>query len=474
MPDEPQLIYLEPDDEITSLVRRVRAAEGGSVIIVAPGRSRATSSAVALRLLAQIADEEARSLKLVADAATRAVATEAGIPAFATVAEATSGSPALDQPTATPRAPIHIVRGVANAAALAAPDRGSLPVARPGAADETMAVKLPPPPARGSVRSDGRGSRRPRWPWLAGLLVVLLAAGAALLPEATLSITPLTHAVGPRPYQLRLPIAGRQSADLQITGPGTATGQRLEQVAATGTVTFFNRSTGSVEIPQGTHVSVSGTIAFATTERIVVPAGAFFGAPGQKDVGVVAVVGGTSGNVAADAINTIDDASIRFNRRVTNAEPTAGGLETPHTVIQQSDVDAVVASIQAGLASHLADLQAGQPGRLYGEPPASEVPVIEVPSGLVGTEDTPTFELTGSLAFDRPYVARDDVDKAARAALLADATAAPTGTNVLPDSIGIQIGTATANGSEMRSRCRCGPPQLLRSTPSRFGTALLG
>ncbi len=461
MPDEPQLIYLEPDDEITSLVRRVRAAEGASMIIVAPGRSRATSSAVALRLLAQIADEEARSLKLVADAATRAVATEAGIPAFATVAEATSGDSAPDQPTATPLAPIHIVSGVANAAAPAAPLRAqaSAPVVRSGAGDETMAVKLPPAPAPGGVRPDGRGSLLPRWPWLAGLLVVLLAAGAALLPGATLSITPVTQAVGPRPYQLQLPVAGRQSANLQVTGPGTATGQRVAQVAATGRVTFSNWNTVTVEVPKGTQVSVGGTIAFTTTARIVVPVGHFLPrAPGNKSVDVVAVVAGPGGNVAAAAIDTIDDAAVRGylrgfqdnpNRLVTNADATAGGLETPHTVIQQSDVDAVVASIQAALASHLADALAGQPGRLYAGPPASEVPVIEVPSGLVGTEDTPTFELTGSLAFDRPYAARDDVDKAARAALLADATAAPTGTTVLPDSIVIQVGTATANGSEM-------------------------
>ena len=97
MPDEPQLIYLEPDDEITSLVRRLRAAESDSVVVVAPGRSRATSSAVALRLLAQVAAEEKRSLSLVADPGTRALAGEAGIPAFASVAEATSGNEAPDQ-----------------------------------------------------------------------------------------------------------------------------------------------------------------------------------------------------------------------------------------------------------------------------------------------------------------------------------------------------------------------------------------
>ena len=57
MDGEPQLLYLEPDDEITSVIRRLRGADVGRVVLVAPGRSRATSSVVALRLLARAAAE---------------------------------------------------------------------------------------------------------------------------------------------------------------------------------------------------------------------------------------------------------------------------------------------------------------------------------------------------------------------------------------------------------------------------------
>ena len=456
MPDQPQLIYLEPDDEITSVVRRLRAAEGKSVVIVAPGRSRATSSAVALRLLAAVAAEEKRTLSLVADAPTRAVAGEAGIAAFASVAEATSGSAAPDQAAASPRAPIHVVRGLPEGVAAVPGEAPATP--RSTAFDETMAVRLPPPPARGS----GRSPRRrliPKWPWLVSLLVVALAVGAALLPAATVSITPATKAVGPKAYQVQLLIVGRQSSDLRVTRPGTATGQRIEKVAATGTVTFYNWNTVTVEISQGTQVSVGGTIAFITTERIVVPRGHFQPrAPGKKSVGVVAVEPGAGGNVAAGAIDTVDDASVRDflrglpdnpNGLVSNLEATAGGLDTPHSVIQQSDVDGLVAAIKAVLAPQLAAALAGQPDRLYAGPPATEVPEITIPPGLVGTEDMPTFELTGLLSFDRPYVTRADVEAAARTALLDDATASPTGTTTLPDSITVQIGNAAANGTEM-------------------------
>jgi hypothetical protein len=459
MPEQPQLIYLEPDDEITSVMRRLRAAEGGSVVIVAPGRSRATSSAVALRLLAQVAAEEARSLSLVADAPTRALAGEAGIAAFASVAEATSGIAAPDH-TATPRAPIHVVRGASEAAAFA-----GAPTALAGrstAGDETVAVRLPPRTASGGSGPRGRRrSLRPRWPWLAGLLVLVVIVSAVLLPGATVSITLATQPVGPKTYQLHLPIAGRQSADIRVTRPGTATGTRSDLVAASGNVTLFNWSLVAQPVAKGTQVSAGRTIAFTTTERIVVQRGKFNGLtikPGQGSVGVVAVAPGPAGNVAAGAIDTIDDVGTRTalrgspdnpNSLVTNPEPTTGGLDTPHTVIQQSDVDAVVAALQTDIADHLAAALAGQPDRVYAGPPATEVPQITVPPGLVGTEDQATFELTGTLAFDRPYVVKGDLDAAARAALHGDPGAAPSGTSILQDSIQVAPGTATVNGDEM-------------------------
>jgi hypothetical protein len=457
MADQPQLIYLEPDDEITSVVRRLRAAESGAVVIVAPGRSRATSSAVALRLLAQVAAEEARSISLVADAPTRAVAGEAGIAAFASVAEATSGA-VPDQAAATPRAPIRVVRGASDTVA-ASTGVHPIPAPRAGAGDVTMPVRLPPRPALG-----GPGPRTawrsfvPRWPWLAGLLIFALIVGAALLPGATISITPATTAVGPNTYQLHLPVSGHDSAELHATRSGTATGNHPELVAATGTVTFMNWSGVSVAVPKGTQVSVSGTIAFTTIERIVVPKGHFQPqAPGQKAVGVVAVVAGLAGNVAAEEINSVDDSSVNFNLRggfsdnknrlVINVEATNGGLETPHTVIQQSDVDAVATAINADLAAQLAAALASHPDRVYAG--ATEVPQVNVPVDLVGTEDQATFELTGTLTFDRAYVMVADLDTAARAALDGDSGAAPEGTSILADSVRVEAGTATVNGNEM-------------------------
>ncbi|MEP6807132.1 MAG: baseplate J/gp47 family protein [Chloroflexota bacterium] len=465
MADEPQVIYLEPDDEITSLVRRVRAAESRSVVIVAPGRSRATSSAVALRLLAQVAAEEKRTLSLVADPATRAVAGEAGIPAFASVAEATSGGAAPDPGAAAPRAPIHVVRGLPQSAPIAA---AAVPLAaaaaRSGPGDETVAVRLPSPPSGRRRLPRLGGSRRnlPGWRWLAALLVMLLVVAAALVPAATVHIAAASEPVGPKTYSVHLSLAGRLSDNLSVTRPGTATGARVEQIAATGNVTFSNWTPYfAVAIPKETSVSASGSIAFATNERIVVQVANFNGktiVPSQASVAVTAKEPGVTGNLASSAIDTVDDRATRNllrgnasnkNRLVANADPTTGGSELPHTVILQSDVDAVVAATKADLATQLSSALGADANRLYAGAPMNEVPAVDVPTDLVGKEDTPTFELTGKLAFDRPYVARSDVEKAARETLLRDATAPRPGTSIIDSSIEVQIVAAIATGDQM-------------------------
>jgi hypothetical protein len=255
-------------------------------------------------------------------------------------------------------------------------------------------------------------------------------------------------------------VAGHVAADLESTKPGTATGDQPEQISANGVVTFFNWNTVAVEVKRGTHVSVDGEIAFVTLERIVVPRGKF-GAPiepGQKSVEVAAVVPGPDGNVAAGAINTVDDDGVRLflrgfpdnpNRLVTNADPTTGGVETPHTVIQQSDVDAVVAAIRADLQSQLDAALAGDADRLYAAAPPEEVPSIDVPDGLVGTKDQATFELTGTLTFDRAYGSRAQAKETASTSFLTLGNEVPPGTAIDTDSIQVELGPATFTGGRL-------------------------
>jgi hypothetical protein len=173
---------------------------------------------------------------------------------------------------------------------------------------------------------------------------------------------------------------------------------------------------------------------------------------------VAAVVAGVGGNVAAGAIDTIDDESVRLflrgfpdnpNRLVTNTDPTTGGLETSHPVIQQSDVDAVVAAIEADLRSQLDAALAGEPDRFYAAASDSEAPKIDIADDLVGKEDQPTFELHGTLTFDRAYGSRSEAEATASAAFLELPDEVPPGTAIVADSIHVDLGPATPGGEQL-------------------------
>jgi hypothetical protein len=459
MEGEPQLLYLEPDDEITSVVRRLRGADAGRVILVAPGRSRATSSVVALRLLARTAAEAGRSVALVADAGTRALAGEAGIAAFGSVAEATSPSPVPAETIVPARAPIHVVRGVSAA-------RGKTPPPLPATdgLEETMAVHVPPPPATARRRRERRPPSRLAALLMAALLLLLVAGGAAALPAATVTIIPLSHAVGPRTYTVSAPIAGHATGTAEINQTGTATGTKHDLVAATGSVTFYNYSYVYVQVPAGTQVSAGGSIFFSTGATVTAPPGTLTGsdppiAPGQISVAVTAVEAGLSGNVAAEAIDRVENKSIdrylqgfgnQRGRRVSNPEATTGGDDTSHPVVDQKDVDDTVAALRTQLASHLDDLLAGSNAdRVYAGPSSDEVAQITIPDDLVGKEDTPTFELTGTLAYDRAYANKADVEAAARDALGRDSAAVPEGMSVADSSVTFEFGAGTVNGAQL-------------------------
>jgi hypothetical protein len=471
MTDDAQLLYLEPDDEITSVVRRLREADASRVVLVTSGRSKSTTSAVALRLLAQVAAEEEREIALVADAASRALAGEAGIPAFASVADAhAEHAPPVDAVPAR-RAPIHVVRGQGEPAPGDATPAAPAPItsAPSGRGDETQAVPLPPAPApaaRRAVRRRTLGGQI-RWRRLppaafAALIALLLAAGAllaAVAPAATIVITRAGVAVGPVDYPLTVEVAGRDQGELTASAQGTATGVHTDPSAAAGVVTFLNWNTVTVEVPAGTVVSAD-KVRFATTATIVVPAGRF-GLPidpGENSVAIAAEEAGPGGNVAAEAIDTIETNNVRNflrgfpnnpNRLVVNLDPTAGGAVNEQPQVVQADVDAAVTALRADLAAQLEQRLAEDEERVYPAQAPPE-PVIGLPDGLVGTIGEASFELTGTLAYDRPYARREAVIAQATAQLLDDPGAAPAGTEVVEGSVEVAVGAVTMSGAALR------------------------
>ena len=477
-----RLLYLEPDDEITSVIRRLREADPGRVVLVASGRTKATTSAVALRLLAGVATEDGREIALVADANGRALAAEAGIPAFASVADASAEGAAPVAPPPAPRAPIRVVRGepvapVPTAALGPTEPSEERPSRTSGPGDETQAVPAPPPPVPAPAV---RRARRPAAPRAAGLpfgrrlprvaigvlIGLVLLAGAALAavaPAATVVIVPASVQLDPTTYTLSLAPDGTDEGELSGEAQGTATGTFSDPSTASGAVTIYNYTYVTVEIPQGMRVSADGEVFFTTTERVIAPPGDFVGGnlqPGQISVGVVAEEAGPSGNVAEGAINRVENQRVDSflkgfpgltGRRVSNPDPTSGGDNNEQPQVTQDDVNAAVAAIQANLTEQLQGQLVEDPSRVYGPADAGD-PAIDVPPDLVGRTGEETFTLSGSVAYRRPYLQRDAVQQAAVQRLLADGQAAGEGMEILADTAQVTIGDVTEAGDQLRLR----------------------
>jgi hypothetical protein len=465
--DDTQLLYLEPDDEITTVVRRLREADAHRLVLVASGRTKATTSAVALRLLAQVAAEEGREVVLVADPAARSLAAEAGIPAFASVADANAEGAVALTPAPAPRAPIHVVRGEPAPAAIDGSATPLIPASTPAARmDETQAVPTQPPPKAGrrpaSIREGMAGGRSkvPVAAVAAGVLLLLVLAGAAIaivLPAATVTLRPQAILVT-QSYAVSPDLHPSDVEPLSSTKEGEATGHRTKRTAATGIVTFINYSPDNVLVPSGTVVSAGGQITFRTTVEVTVP-DSFFGFVGVADAPIEAVDRGPMGNVEPDAIDQIEDRNIDRalrgpggpnNRRVRNNNPIAGGDEVRLLVVRRSDVIGVTRALNDDLEQQLTDLRAETDDRIY---PGEDVPApkVEVPKGLIGheSEEPYTFELTGTLVDDQPFVLKPDVVAAARERLLGDETAIPQGTSLDEGTIDVQPGTASLEGDSI-------------------------
>jgi hypothetical protein len=451
--ESPALIYLEADDEITAVVRRVRAADAGRVVIVAPGRSRATSSAVALRLLARAGEEGGRELAIVGDALTRSLAAEAGLAAFATVDEARRAEPGAALPVVEPRhAAINVIRGSATDDTVATPVvAADLEVTRP------VPVTRRAAPAQ---RPRGRRAASAVALALVAVLVVSFVAGAAILPAATITLVLRGEAVGPVPYIIEVPQPERLSGTAEAAAAVTASDTYEILDPAAGTVRLYNWTFFPVSVPAGTFVAAREQ-AFATQADVVVPRGRLTadGRIGAGDilVAVVAAANGPDANVGPNEINVVVDEEVddqlggvpeNPEPRVLNPEATSGGREESGPKIVQADIDVALTTLREDLRGQVADAIAEQGDAIVVQSDLAEPTVVGVEDALGAHEEEATLE--GTLSWEAFVADPAEVTEAARERFAVDPNPVRDGHALLPDSIQIEVEEANVEGGTMR------------------------
>jgi hypothetical protein len=385
------IVYLDVEDEITTVAARIRAAGEPRVGIVVPFGSRVATSRINFRLLAREAQDAGRRLDVVApDASARALAASAGLPVFASVGEYEAALASGDEP-APPIAPAPVSsrstgrrgpRGAAPASVASGAGIGGSAAAASGkglegakAAGGRPAGGPQAQPDRPPVAASAHRSRRGPLILLAAVVVVAVGFGgvaaAVLLPTAEITLTPQMEAVTPVSLTVRADPTARAvdqaglvvpatSLDVPVTAQGdfNATGTNVVQTAATGDVTFDSVNTvNAMPIPGGTRVSTLDGVTFVTTAGVTVPRATVSGttiAHGFATVGIAALAPGPKGNVDARTINQVSSGLAALQVSVSNAAPTTGGTRTETPKITSDDVKAATDKLAQDVTSQVA------------------------------------------------------------------------------------------------------------------------
>src|SRR5664280_2883059 len=263
------------------------------------------------------------------------------------------------------------------------PCRGMRPRPTPGGhSRRRRRIPARPGPTTGLGPERGRdaaprSSHRRRNAAVIGLLVLAfvgVAGGAAaylLLPTASIVLTvrsvpipPVTFVVTADPDvtapDAAAAVVPATRMDLPLTASGTfkASGKRVDEAPAVGTVRWTNCDpTRSYTIPGGTPVRTPAGIAFGTDEAVFLPV-AILNPPQiacqNRTVTVTAAKTGTDANVAAGTITVIPGQYNSVVLSVTNPAPTSGGKRNSFPKVTQKDVTAALAALGKQLDAQLA------------------------------------------------------------------------------------------------------------------------
>ena len=329
-----------------------------------------------------------------------------------------------------------------------------------------------------------------------GALVVGGVAGYLLLPSATITVTPSISTVGPVELTVRAdPAAAELDVDagvipaqrisLDVTAQGSyeATGQRVEETTAGGTVTWTNCDpTESYTIASGTVVRTASGIAFRTVEEVFLPVAQIDFTPApeikcqSRDVGVRAAEGGPEGNVGAGTIVRVPSGVNSNVIKVANEAATSGGSRQTFPVITEADVNQaredLVTRLGEAFAAALADPASVPAGTtLFADTAMLGEPTYEPdPAGFVGQESA-SFDLAARATGEVTVVDESAVVVVAEDRLL---DAVDPDHDLIPGSGSVDIGDPVVSGVAVEFPVRATGQQIARLDPDELESLVLG
>lgn len=461
VPDK-QTIYVDIDDEITSIIEKVRSSSGRIVALVLPKRATVLQSIINMKLLKKSALSAKKNLVLItSETGLLPLAGSIGLHVAAT----------LQSKPEVPRIPDmdnSETDEIDDDAPILDPHKtvGSL-AAEAGMDDDTETIALDNEDISDSnaeiatikSKKQKKGFKVPNFDRfrigivVSALLLIALVVGWAfafiILPKATITITTdtsttvskidFTANTTAQDVDLSKAIIPAVLKEVKKTDTEktTATGKKDNGTKAIGTMTVFNCTDGDTEVPAGT-VFTSGSIKFITDVNVVVPASNFFSNKNCKkdrsaQVAVTARSGGAESNLAAGNIFTSNFA----NTLTGSGSAMTGGTTNIVTVVSQEDIDAAAAKMKNRLdgvaKKELAVLMISSSLKSLDETQAISAPAITA-SPVVGTESPGEVTVTSVTTYSQIGIKADYLSQLIKKDTLAKIEATKQG--ILDDGLG--------------------------------------
>jgi 6-pyruvoyl-tetrahydropterin synthase len=359
-----KIIYLEADEEITSVVDRVKNAQSRAIALVVPRGASIIQGIVNLKLLRREADKIKKEICLVTtDKAAKNLALQVGIPVFDKLDEAISAMPEMDEETTEPEIETSTVEPKTSG-------EKTIPISE--IKYRKVAQIKPQPHAPISNFQSPKRSFKFSWKYALGIFVFLVLAGAFtaffLLPKATIALTLNSETLD---HQFRITVDQSQkkyspeenvipgaivTTTKEIAQKGEATGEKDVGEAAKGTITVFNSwSSESQSFPAGTKFKSSSGRIYVSSSAFTIPALKYEGKvyPGSVNVNAVAIEKGGQYNGKTGTMIITSLSSIQQSKIYGQGSNFSGGFEKQITVVSKNDVEKIKKQVNSQISDAL-------------------------------------------------------------------------------------------------------------------------
>jgi hypothetical protein len=360
-----ETLYLDNDEEITSVVDKLKSTDTSALDIVIPKDALLLQSVVNLKILKKQAEGLSKDITIVTqDKVGRKLAEQIGIPVVDKPGEEPKVVNMSEAEPKVSEKDIEIKGGKPEEVeeeeepvefkedAIVSPTRE---VVKPGADKANEEVDVPEEPSDKIVPP---GKKKRNWK-LIGIIggffgLALIVFLYIFIPLATVNIklaaekkkVDMAFTVDKKNTQVdtgNLTIPAREiSEDKETTGKYLATGKKKIGTNSTGTVTVYNEYYNpGFTLIAGSRIVSSGNLVFKTTVNVFVPAYLTpMGDPpqiGQVNVNVVADQVGEQYNVAVGTFSIPSINNVKVYAKSTSA--FAGGTSKDITFVSQEDIN---------------------------------------------------------------------------------------------------------------------------------------